>query len=47
VFIGGEALWGQRKDNDGDTGDDTRVQISFHFSFSTKDIVMGLKRDED
>jgi len=47
VFIGGEALWGQRKDNDDATGDDTRVQISFHFSFSTKDIVMGLKRDED
>jgi len=38
VFIGGEALWGQRKDNSGDTGDDTRIQISFHFSFSTKDI---------
>jgi hypothetical protein len=38
VFIGGEALWGQRKDNNGDTGDDTRVQISFHFSFSSKDI---------
>ena len=38
VFIGGEALWGQRKDNSGDTGDDTRVQISFHYSFSTKDI---------
>jgi DcaP outer membrane protein len=38
VFIGGEALWGQRRDNDGDTGDDTRVQISFHYSFSTKDI---------
>jgi outer membrane DcaP-like protein len=46
VFIGGEALWGQRKDNDGATGDDTRVQISFHFSFSSKDI-MGLKRNED
>lgn len=38
VFIGGEALWGQREDNSGDTGDDTRVQISFHYSFSTKDI---------
>jgi hypothetical protein len=38
VFVGGEALWGQRKDNSGDTGDDTRIQISFHYSFSTKDI---------
>jgi len=38
VFVGGEALWGQRKDNSGDTGDDTRVQISFHFSFSSKDV---------
>jgi len=46
VFIGGEALWGQRKDNDGATGDDTRIQISFHFSFSSKD-VMGLRRNED
>jgi hypothetical protein len=38
VFIGGEALWGQRKDNSDETGDDTRIQISFHYSFSTKDI---------
>jgi hypothetical protein len=47
VFIGGEALWGQREDNDGDKGDDTRVQISFHFSFSSKDIIEGLRRNED
>jgi hypothetical protein len=38
VFIGAEALWGQRKDNGGDTGDDARIQCSFHYSFSTKDI---------
>jgi hypothetical protein len=38
VFVGAEALWGQRKDNDGASGDDTRVQLSFHYSFSTKDI---------
>lgn len=38
VFIAGEALWGQREDHDGDTGDDTRMQFSFHYSFSTKDI---------
>ena len=46
VFIGGEALWGQRKDNDGSTGDDSRVQISFHYSFSSKD-VLGLRRHEE
>ena len=38
VFVGGEALWGQRKDNDGASGNDSRIQISFHYSFSTKDI---------
>jgi outer membrane DcaP-like protein len=38
VMIGGEALYGQRKDNDGDSGDDNRIQISYHYSFSTKDI---------
>jgi hypothetical protein len=38
VFIGAEALWGQRKDNGGDAGDDARIQCSFHYSFSTKDI---------
>ena len=38
VFYGGELLWGQRKDNGGATGDDTRIQFSFHYSFSTKDI---------
>lgn len=43
VFIAGEALWGEREDNGGASGDDTRLQISFHFSFSTKDI---LKRTE-
>src|SRR5262249_16830131 len=38
VMAGGEALWGTRTDNDGDDGDDIRVQFSFHYSFSTKDI---------
>lgn len=38
VMMGGEALWGKRTDNDGDSGDDMRVQFSFHYSFSTKDI---------
>jgi len=38
VFIGGEFLWGRREDNGGNDGTDKRVQISFHYSFSTKDI---------
>jgi hypothetical protein len=38
VFVGGEALWGEREDNNDETGNDTRIQISFHYSFSTKDI---------
>lgn len=38
VFIGGEALWGHREDNNGDGGDDFRTQISFHYNFSTNDI---------
>ena len=38
VMCGGEALWGKRTDNDDDSGNDMRVQFSFHYSFSTKDI---------
>ncbi|HYV20922.1 MAG TPA: DcaP family trimeric outer membrane transporter [Verrucomicrobiae bacterium] len=38
VMCGGEALWGKRTDNDDDSGDDLRVQFSFHYSFSTKDV---------
>jgi hypothetical protein len=38
VFIGGEGLWGERTDNGGDVGIDRRIQISYHYSFSTKDI---------
>ena len=38
VMCGGEALWGKRTDNDDADGDDLRVQFSFHYSFSTKDI---------
>jgi hypothetical protein len=38
VMFGGEALWGRRDDNGPDSGDDTRIQFSFHYSFSTKDI---------
>jgi hypothetical protein len=38
VFIGGEALYGKRTDNNGDDGTDHRVQFSYHYSFSSKDI---------
>jgi hypothetical protein len=37
-MCGGEALWGKRTDNDDNSGDDVRVQFSFHYSFSTKDV---------
>lgn len=39
VFIGGEALWGHREDNNGDSGDDFRTQISFHYNFTTNDFL--------
>jgi hypothetical protein len=38
VFMAGEALWGEREDNGGAAGIDRRVQVSFHYSFSTKDV---------
>ena len=38
VFVGVEGLWGKREDFAGATGDDIRMQISFHYSFSTKDV---------
>jgi hypothetical protein len=37
ILIGAEALWGRRKDNDGNQGNDIRSQISFKYSFSSKD----------
>jgi hypothetical protein len=37
LLFGGELLWGQREDKDGATGDDTRIQFSAHYSFSSKD----------
>ncbi|MET0985933.1 MAG: hypothetical protein ABW034_11050 [Steroidobacteraceae bacterium] len=36
VLIGGEGLWGEREDNDGATGDDTRLQLSFKYNFGAK-----------
>jgi hypothetical protein len=37
VLVGIEALWGAREDLDGADNDDTRIQISFKYNFSSKD----------
>jgi hypothetical protein len=37
VFFGAEGLWGRRTDNNGATGEDTRIQVSAHYSFSSLD----------
>lgn len=37
ILMGIEALWGEREDLGGATGDDTRIQISFKYSFSSND----------
>lgn len=39
LLIGGELLYGQREDNNGDTGDDVRVQFSMRYSYGVT--VMG------
>ena len=38
ILAGVEFLWGQRTDNDGDKGDDLRLQGTFKWSFSSKNI---------
>jgi len=38
VLTGAELLWGKRTDNDGDSGSDLRLQASFKWSFSSKNI---------
>ena len=38
IFTGPELLWGKRTDNDGNSGKDVRVQYSFHWDFSSKNI---------
>jgi hypothetical protein len=32
--VGAEALWGEREDNDGATGDDFRIQVTFRYNFA-------------
>jgi hypothetical protein len=39
VLMGAEALWGQREDNNGNKGEDTRVQFTFKYSFSSNDLL--------
>jgi hypothetical protein len=38
VLTGAEFLWGKRTDNDGDKGTDTRLQLTFKWSFSSRNI---------
>lgn len=33
MYVGPEFVWGRRENNDGKAGDDSRVQISFHYNF--------------
>jgi DcaP outer membrane protein len=35
VLVGAELLWGDREDNGGNSGDDTRIQFSFKYNFGT------------
>jgi hypothetical protein len=37
LLMGAEFLWGERKDFDGAKGDDLRLQLTFKYSFSSKD----------
>jgi hypothetical protein len=39
VFFGAEGLWGRRTDKGGATGEDRRVQVSAHYSFSSADFL--------
>ena len=38
VMVGIEALWGEREDLDGANNDDSRIQVSFKYNFSTKNL---------
>ena len=35
--MGAEFLWGRREDKNGASGDDSRVQFSFKYSFNSSD----------
>lgn len=37
IMMGAEYLWGQREDNGGAKGEDSRIQVSFKYAFSSDD----------
>jgi hypothetical protein len=37
IMMGGELQWGQREDNNGEHGEDFRIQFSFKYNFSSTD----------
>lgn len=39
TVMGAELLWGRRRDLDGNQGNDVRAQVSFKYSFSSKDFI--------
>jgi hypothetical protein len=41
VLMGFEYLWGRQTANDFNTGDDSRTQVTFKYSFSSKEILKG------
>jgi hypothetical protein len=38
VFTGAELMWGKRTDHDGNSGKDLRLQYTFHWEFSSKNL---------
>ena len=40
ILLGVEYLWGQRTDNDGSSGDDSRLQFTFKYSFSSGNLAL-------
>lgn len=39
ILMGAELIWGNREDFDGAKGEDTRIQATFKYSFSSKDFL--------
>jgi hypothetical protein len=39
LLMGAEFLWGERKDKGGSVGDDTRLQFTFKYNFSSNDLL--------
>jgi hypothetical protein len=34
MFVGPELIWGRRENRDGESGTDTRIQVSFKYNFA-------------